>query len=122
MENGDALQGNHKTGFEGLHKPHHPMLCEHLKPLEQAIHERGIRETFRGKPWSMNCREWVYFDCYLDLPAIRAQFSVPDCVQDHVHRGTHDGEERGLVCATCHDAIVGAYEKRPGRIAFPAPG
>ena len=98
----------------------HTMICEHLKPLEQAIHARGIKETFRGKPWSMNCREWVYFDCYLDLAAIRQQFPLAQSIQDHVHRGTHDGEERGLVCMTCQDAIVGAYEKRPGMSVFPA--
>jgi hypothetical protein len=23
----------------------HTMICEHLKPLEQAIHARGIKET-----------------------------------------------------------------------------
>jgi hypothetical protein len=95
------------------------MICEHLRPIEQAIHDRGIRETFRGKPWSMNCREWVYFDCYLDLPTIRAQFPLAANVQDHIHRGTHDGEERGLVCFECKDAIVGAYEKRPGVAVFP---
>ncbi len=94
------------------------MICEHLRPLEQAIVARGIRETYRGKPWSMNCREWVYFECYLDLAAVRGAMTLADCVQDHVHRGTHDGEERGLVCAQCHDAIVGSYEPRSGLAVF----
>ena len=30
--------------------------------MEQALIARGIRENYRGQPWSMNCREWVYFD------------------------------------------------------------
>ena len=47
------------------------MTCEHLRPLEQAIIGCGIRETFRGSAWSKNCREWVYFDCYLDIETIR---------------------------------------------------
>lgn len=86
------------------------MTCEHLKALEQAIIGRGIRETFRGAAWSKDCREWVYFDCYLDITAIRIRFAFSDCVEDHAHRGTHDGQERGLVCSLCHDAIMGRYE------------
>jgi len=86
---------------------------EHLRAVEEAIIKRGIRETFRGAAWSLNCREWVYFDCYIDLAGARARFSLADCVQDHIHRGTHDGQERGLVCSVCHDAIMGHYEKRP---------
>jgi hypothetical protein len=86
------------------------MTCEHLQTIEQAIQNAGIRETYRGRPWSMNCREWVFFDCYLDTGAIRSRFTLPDCIKDHVHRGTHDGQERGLVCALCHDGIMGNYE------------
>jgi len=96
------------------------MICEHLRALEEAIHAEGIRETFRGNAWSLNCREWVYFDCHLNLAAIRAQFPLASCVQDHVHRGTFDGEERGLVCNNCHDAVVGTYDKKPGHPEFPS--
>ena len=49
------------------------MICEHLRALEQAILARGIRETFRGKAWSQNCREWVYFDCFIDTAAVHFQ-------------------------------------------------
>ena len=42
------------------------MVCEHLYPLEQALLAAGIAETYRGQPWSRNCREWVYFDADLD--------------------------------------------------------
>ncbi len=98
------------------------MTCHHLQPIEQAIMNRGIRETFRGRPWSSNCREWVYFDCcYLDLPAIRAKHPLPPCITDHIHRGTHDGEERGLVCGECHDAVMGSYEAKPGMVVFDGP-
>src|SRR5215813_6160941 len=95
------------------------MVCEHLAPLEQALIDRGIVVTFRGQAWSMNCREWVYFDCFLDAPAIRKQLSFPECVQDHSHRGTHDGQERGLVCTLCHDGIMGLYEPARGKLIFP---
>lgn len=86
------------------------MICEHLRPLEEAIVARGIRETFRGQAWSRNCREWVHFDCYIDTAAVRQAIDLPSCVVDHAHRGTHDGQERGFVCSDCHDAIMGRYE------------
>ncbi len=66
----------------------------------------------------MNCREWVYFDCFLDTAEIRKHFAFPEIVHDHVHRGTHDGQEQGLVCTRCHDAIVGFYEPVPGKPIF----
>jgi hypothetical protein len=94
------------------------MVCEHLSTLEQALISHGVTETFRGQAWSMNCREWVYFDCFLDTPGIRTHFSFPVFVQDYSHRGTHDGQELGLVCTQCHDAIVGLYEPVPGKEVF----
>jgi hypothetical protein len=95
------------------------MICEHLRPLEQAMTAAGMRETYRGQPWSNNCREWVYFDCYIDTDAVRARFAIPPCVTDHVHRGTHDGRERGLVCSTCNDAIMGVYDREEVKAVFP---
>ncbi|MBZ5520698.1 MAG: hypothetical protein LAP21_00430 [Acidobacteriia bacterium] len=92
------------------------MTCEHLKALEEAIIAAGMRETYRGQAWSNNCREWVYFDCYIDIEAVRKKFTLADCVHDHIHRGTHDGRERGLECTICHDGIMGSYE--PGARVF----
>ena len=66
----------------------------------------------------MNCREWVYFDCYLDIVEIRKHFNFPDFVRDHYHRGTHDGQELGLVCSRCNDAIVGSYEACQDKLTF----
>ncbi len=85
------------------------MLCEHLTELEQALIAAKIPVTFRGQPWTSNCREWVYFACWLDRPAIRARFAIADCVNDHDHRGTHDGQEAELVCSICHHAIMGVH-------------
>lgn len=95
------------------------MTCEHLQPLEKAILARGIRETFRGEAWSLNCREWVYFDCFIDVEAVRRAFELSPSVVEHTHRGTHDGQERGLVCSRCHDALMGHYEPKPGLPLFP---
>jgi hypothetical protein len=94
------------------------MICEHLRPLEQAMIADGMRETYRGQPWSNNCREWVYFDCFIDTGAVRAHHALPHCVTDHAHRGTHDGRERGFVCSTCNDGIMGAYEQEEGVAVF----
>jgi hypothetical protein len=94
------------------------MICEHLRPLEESMIKAGLLETYRGKVWSDNCREWVYFNCFIDTAAVRASLSLPKCVTDHAHRGTHDGQERGFVCSECHDAIMGAYEPIEGVPTF----
>lgn len=85
------------------------MLCEHLHPLELALQAAGIAETSRGQAWSRNCREWVYYRCLLDRPALRARFAFAECVKDHVHLGTHDGAEAGFECVLCHDGIMGYH-------------
>ena len=94
------------------------MVCEHLIALEQAILALGIRETFRGQAWSSNCREWVYFDCFIDTDAVSRKLALADCVHQHLHRGTHDGQERGFVCSRCNDGIMGSYDQRAGMIVF----
>lgn len=95
------------------------MVCEHLSALEQEILTAGVRETFRGAAWTRNCREWVYFDCWLDLPALRARFTFAPCVVDHTHRGTHDGSEAGFFCETCKDAIMGVHDAdKEGRLIY----
>lgn len=98
------------------------MVCEHLEALERAVLAAGIRETSRGSAWSESCREWVYFDGYLDQAAVRRVFDLPPCVVEHAHRGTHDGAERGFVCELCHDAVMGHYEPARGVPVFPHPG
>jgi hypothetical protein len=85
------------------------MVCEHLSALERELKARGVAETYRGQTWSRNCREWVYFACRFDLPALRLRFVFAPYVVDHVHRGTHDGAEAGLVCNRCWDAIMGLH-------------
>lgn len=85
------------------------MTCEHLVHIERAIVAAGFKETYRGAAWSMNCREWVYFDCELPIAAIRQAFPLADCVKDHAHRGTHDGQESGFVCEIHKDAVMGLY-------------
>ena len=99
------------------------MVCEHLRDLELAIASTGIDETYRGQPWSQNCREWVYYDCLLDVAAIRESFDLAPCVVDHKNDDSRSGLESGLVCKNCNDAIMGVHPKdRRGRRAFPGDG
>ena len=84
-------------------------MCEHLADLERELIAASIPVTFRGRAWTENCREWVYFGCRLDRPALRARLGFPECVRDHEHVGTHDGQEAGFVCASCRDAVMGVH-------------
>jgi hypothetical protein len=86
-------------------------MCEHLKPLEKELAERNIKETYRGQPWSKNCREWVYYDCYFNFEQLRNRFKFPDFIIHHYNDDTKSGLEEGLVCELCHDAIVGLNGK-----------
>ena len=83
------------------------MVCVHLRAIEEELLRQGRTVTFRGAAWSRNCREWVYFDGVLPIAELRRKFPLEPCVIDHEHRGTHDGQERGLVCTTDWDAIMG---------------
>lgn len=96
------------------------MVCEHLRALEEALLSAGIRETSRGQAWSAHCREWVYFDCVLDLAECRRLFDLADCVEEHRHLGTHDGCEAGLYCTLHEDGVMGRHpEAHPGGRSFP---
>ena len=91
------------------------MICEHLRPLEDELHRLGLKETYRGQAWSSNCREWIYFDAYLDCESLRKRFQLPEFIESHVNDDSKSGQERGLVCTEHHDGIVGLYEPRPDR-------
>ena len=95
------------------------VVCEHLMEVEQALIASGMPVRFRGQAWSDNCREWVYFDGFLDLKGIRERFSLDGVVADHMHRGTHDGQEQGLVCRACHDGLMGLVAPVAGKPVFP---
>jgi hypothetical protein len=85
------------------------MTCEHLIELEQALIAGGFKETFRGKAWSENVREWVYFEVCFDMAAVREQLRLETCVVEHEHLGTHDGQEAGFVCTIHQDGIMGRH-------------
>ena len=83
------------------------MTCRHLHPLEAELVAAGVKETYRGAPWSQNCREWVYFDAVLDVGSIASRMSFPACVEVHENLDPRSGTERGFVCNECHDAVMG---------------
>ena len=85
------------------------MTCEHLKDLEHELTARGFTGTFRGRVWSANAREWVYFNVCFDMPAVRAMFNFASCVVDHFHAGIFDGQEAGFECTEHKDAVRGVH-------------
>jgi hypothetical protein len=87
------------------------MTCAHLRQLEAELIRLGYRVTYRGKPWTANCREGVYFDCYIEKANVRQRVPLAECIVDHEHLGTHDGQEAGFYCSECHDAIMGVHPK-----------
>jgi hypothetical protein len=85
----------------------HTGICKHLLPVEEFLRGRGEKPVSCGRPWSENCHLWVGFDLVLDCEALLSSLSLDSCVRIHDHRGTVEGSERGLVCLTHHDAIIG---------------
>jgi hypothetical protein len=86
-----------------------PRLCDHLQPLVDRLLASGEKITFAGQAWSRNCRIWIYFDCALDIEAIKQKCNLAPCVTLHSHRGTHDGSETGFVCNEHNDGVMGRY-------------
>jgi hypothetical protein len=87
------------------------MLCEHLRILENELKEKRVKETYRGAPWTDNCREWVYFDCVFEDPGkIMSRLKMDKTtLKIHSLLGTHEGTEQGIICTQCHDAIMGIH-------------
>ena len=95
------------------------MVCRHLRDLEKALIASGIPETYRGQAWSKECREWVYFSCYLNREEIRKAFRFDACVADHEHLGTHDGCEAGFYCKVHKDGIMGIHPRQVAKMRVP---
>jgi hypothetical protein len=56
-------------------------MCKHLTELDNYIKNKGIKELFRGKAWSENCNEWVYYDCIIDIIKIKEKIVFDNCVK-----------------------------------------
>ena len=94
-------------------------LCEHLRPVGEHLRSAGASVTSAGRPWSKNCRYWVYFNTVLDVDDLRRRFALPPEVSVHANDDPRSGLERGLVCDLHHDAVMGRHpsERRPGAAA-----
>lgn len=92
------------------------MICEHLQPLEKELIAKDIKETFRGQPWTKNCREWVYYDCFLDTEKIKLRLQLPEFITAHQNNDPVSGLEEGLVCNACFDAIIGHHHLLKNKI------
>ena len=90
-------------------------MCEHLKQLDDDLKKKGIKETFRGVAWSHNTREWVYYDCILDLEAIRKKYGLPDFVKVH-NNDNRSGLEAVFYCELCQDGVMGHHPSVEGKI------
>ena len=94
-------------------------MCEHLKILDNELKTKGIRETFRGKAWGENCREWVYYDCVLNLEKLRQRFNFPGFVKAYTNSDNKSGMEAGFYCELCKDGIIGIHPRfGKGKINF----
>jgi hypothetical protein len=80
------------------------IMCEHLIELDNYIKSKNIKETFRGKAWSENCHEWVYYDCILNINKLKETFNFDDCVIIHEYKDIK---------------IAGAYHLSKRYIPFP---
>lgn len=83
------------------------MVCQHLAKLENELVRANVKETYRGKVWTKNCREWVYFDIVLQTESLSARLNLPSFVRVHENLDTKSGTERGFVCEICKDGIMG---------------
>jgi len=84
-------------------------MCEHLTALDNELKEKGIKETFRGQPWSNNTREWVYYDCVLVLDKIRKRHNFSEFIGTHVNDDNKSGMESGFYCERCKDGVMGIH-------------
>jgi hypothetical protein len=84
-------------------------MCEHLEALDNELKEKGFKETFRGRAWGNDTREWVYYDCVLVLEDIKRRYKFPPFVTIHVNDDVKSGMESGFYCEQCTDGVMGHH-------------
>jgi len=84
-------------------------MCIHLKEMETYLRSQGAKETWRGQPWTERCREWIYFDCVLNIESLQKKVLLDDCVTVHDYNDIKAGAELGFFCNQCEDAIMGIH-------------
>jgi hypothetical protein len=71
-------------------------MCIHLIDLDNYIKDKGIKEIFRGKAWSKNCNEWVYYDCIIDIEKIKGEIIMDNCITIHEYNDIKIANELGF--------------------------
>jgi hypothetical protein len=74
----------------------------------------GVPAIWQGRPWSANCREWIYYNCLFDPQALKQRLSLCEHIIVHEYNDVKVAAERGLFCPQCNDAVMG---KHPANIA-----
>jgi hypothetical protein len=82
-------------------------MCRHLIKLDDYIKNNCVKELFRGKAWSKNCNEWVYYDCIINIDKIKQKMGFDDCVKIHEYNDFRIANELGFYCNICKDGIMG---------------
>jgi hypothetical protein len=97
-------------------------MCEHLVRVEDYIRAKGGKESWRGQPWTRNCREWVYFEVVLQPLEIRHKLHLDACVEVHDYFDIKAGAELGLFCNKCLDGVMGMHPDSPSSAGKPLIG
>lgn len=84
-------------------------MCQHLKKAEEYIRASGVKEYWRGQPWTDNCREWIYFDALFDPADLKEKLQLDACVGVHDYFDPKAGSEFGLFCRVCKDGVMGLH-------------
>jgi hypothetical protein len=69
-----------------------------LEALDNYVRNKNVKELFRGNAWSKNCREWVYYDCVLNVKKLKEKFSFNNCVIIREYNDIKVANELGFFC------------------------
>ncbi len=86
-------------------------MCIHLQKAEDYIKASGLRESWPGQAWSLNCREWIYFNCSFSPAKLIEKPGPEDCVTIHDYYDIKVGAELGLFCESCKDGIMSIHAR-----------
>lgn len=84
-------------------------MCEHLNPVESYLIQLGRKPNLRSRASIAQARRRMLYNCVLDSDALIARFSLPEHVEAFEALDTPAGEESGLICHVCQEALSGAH-------------
>ncbi len=84
-------------------------MCEHLDPVESYLIRLGRKSKALSQASIAEARNEMLYNCVLDPEALITRFALPEYVEAFEALDTPAGEESGLICHVCHEAIAGAH-------------